>query len=187
MMPNNTSPTQHVTARDATAAPIAIDTGEDSDTTTAKIPRKREIQLYTSHSLSTWNSRVFEFGAVLFLATIFPNTLQPMSIYALVRNAAGILFAQSIGSWIDNGNRLNVVRTSIIGQRLAVAGSCGILWAIESDGAPTTNLTRGLFSLLTILACVEKLCALANLVSIERDWVGIFLNRCDACRLLIVG
>ncbi|KAJ3728187.1 hypothetical protein DFJ43DRAFT_1085170 [Lentinula guzmanii] len=41
-----------------------------------------KIPLYISHFLSTWNSRVFEFGAVLYLATIYPGTLLPMSIYA---------------------------------------------------------------------------------------------------------
>lgn len=40
-------------------------------------------RLYTSHLLSTWNSRLFEFGAVLFLASIFPGTLMPMSVCAL--------------------------------------------------------------------------------------------------------
>merc|ERR1712000_67280 len=39
-------------------------------------------RLYVSHFLSTWNSRIFEFGAVLYLASIFPGTLLPMSVYA---------------------------------------------------------------------------------------------------------
>ena len=29
------------------------------------------------------------------------------------------------------------------------------------------------FALLTVLACVEKLCAIMNLVAVERDWVRI--------------
>jgi solute carrier family 40 (iron-regulated transporter), member 1 len=133
------------------------------------------LHLYTSHFLSTWNSRLFEFGAVLFLASIFPNTLQPMSIYALVRCAAAILFAQAIGSWIDRGNRLYVVRISIIGQRLAVVASCGLFWALERNAMPAPPARYGLFALTVVLACVEKLCAIINLVSIERDWVCISL------------
>ncbi|KAG6834293.1 hypothetical protein H0H93_010645, partial [Arthromyces matolae] len=39
--------------------------------------------LYTSHFLSTWNSRMFEFGAILFLTSIFTGTLLPTSLYAL--------------------------------------------------------------------------------------------------------
>ena len=50
-------------------------------------------KLYVSHFLSAWNSRGFEFGAILFLATIYPGTLLPMSVYALVRAASAIILA----------------------------------------------------------------------------------------------
>lgn len=70
-------------------------------------------RLYVSHFLSTWNSRVFEFGAVLYLAAVFPGTLLPMSLYALVRGLSAIIFAPAIGWYIDTGNRLQVVRVSI--------------------------------------------------------------------------
>lgn len=138
-----------------------------------RIPRSLEFRLYVSHFLSTWNSRLFEFAAVLFLADIFPGTLLFVSVYALARNGAAILFAQSMGSWIDVGNRLVVVRTSILGQRLAVAGSCAIFWVLEGLGSNSDKQLRSsLFACTVILACVEKLCAVANLVSVERDWVS---------------
>lgn len=70
-------------------------------------------RLYVSHFLSTWNSRVFEFGAVLYLAAVFPGTLLPMSLYALVRGLSAIVFAPAVGWYIDTGNRLQVVRVSI--------------------------------------------------------------------------
>lgn len=70
-------------------------------------------RLYLSHFLSTWNSRVFEFGAVLYLAIIFPGTLLPMSIYAFTRGLSAIVFAPSVGLYIDTGNRMQVVRLSI--------------------------------------------------------------------------
>lgn len=70
-------------------------------------------RLYLSHFLSTWNSRVFEFGAVLYLATIYPGTLSPLSVYALSRGLAAIIFAPAVGHYIDVTNRLKVVRLSI--------------------------------------------------------------------------
>src|SRR4051812_15528132 len=82
------------------------------------ISRKITSRLFISHFLSTWNSRLFEMGAVLFIAAIFPGTLQPMSIYALVRSAAAVMLSPAMGSWIDKGDRLRVVRVSIVGQRL---------------------------------------------------------------------
>lgn len=70
-------------------------------------------RLYTSHFLSTWNSRAFEFGAILFIAKIYPNTLLPASIYALVRAGSAVCLAPAIGRYIDRANRLQVARVSI--------------------------------------------------------------------------
>jgi Ferroportin1 (FPN1) len=71
------------------------------------------MRLYISHFLSTWNSRVFEFGAVLFIAEIFPGTLLAVSIYAVVRSASAIVLAPQVGRYIDANDRLKVVRSSI--------------------------------------------------------------------------
>ena len=70
-------------------------------------------RLYISHSFSAWNSRFFEFGATIFLATIFPGSLLPTSVYALTRSLSAILFSPAVGRYIDNNNRLVVVRFSI--------------------------------------------------------------------------
>lgn len=70
-------------------------------------------KIYVSHALSTWNSRLFEFGSVLFLSTIYPQTLLPASLYALVRAASAIVFGSSIGRIIDRRDRLFVLRISI--------------------------------------------------------------------------
>jgi iron-regulated transporter 1 len=69
--------------------------------------------LYISHFLSTCNARIFEFGAVLFLAELFPGTLLPASVYALVRAASAILLSPGVGHYVDTGNRLQIVRVSI--------------------------------------------------------------------------
>lgn len=87
-----------------------------NDTNAARAPwalTKTARRLYVSHFLSTWNSRVFEFGSVLYLATIFPGTLLPMSVYAVARAASAILLSSMVGQYIDTGNRLRVVRLSI--------------------------------------------------------------------------
>ena len=70
-------------------------------------------RLYLSHFLSTWNSRSFEFGSVLFFAHIYPDTLLYLSIYAIFRSVAGILLSTAVGKAIDTKPRLAVVRSSI--------------------------------------------------------------------------
>jgi Ferroportin1 (FPN1) len=86
---------------------------ETTETARPKIASHISRQLYVSHFLSTWNSRVFEFGAILFIAAIFPRTLLPASVYALARSASAIVLSPAVGHYIDNGNRLQVVRFSI--------------------------------------------------------------------------
>jgi iron-regulated transporter 1 len=86
---------------------------ENASPNQTEAPTATARRLYLSHFLSTWNSRVFEFGAVQYLATIFPGTLLPMSIYALTRGLSAIVFAPSVGLYIDTGNRMQVVRLSI--------------------------------------------------------------------------
>jgi len=97
----------------ATETPDTPQNAEHHDPARQGIPTAITRRLYISHFLSTWNSRSFEFGAVLFLASIFPWTLLPLSIYALVRSASAILFAPMIGRAIDRRSRLPVVRFSI--------------------------------------------------------------------------
>ncbi|KAG6902513.1 hypothetical protein C0995_015705 [Termitomyces sp. Mi166 len=119
--------------------------GDQPETATG---RNLHYLLYISHFLSTWNSRLFEFGAILFVTSIYTGTLLPTSAYALIRTAAAILFSPTIGKYIDSGNRLQVVRLSIE-LRIIVLG------------------------VVTLLACLEKLGSVMNTVAVERDWVSI--------------
>lgn len=130
-------------------------------------------RLYVSHFLSTCNSRVFEFGSVLYLASIFPGTLLPMSVYAMVRGVSAIMLSSLLGQYIDREDRLKVVRLSIVLQRLAVAASCLIFFLLQRARQADQGLRSGLLALLVALACVEKLASIMNLVSVERDWVVV--------------
>ncbi|KAL3470141.1 Ferroporti-1 [Aspergillus californicus] len=130
------------------------------------------LRLYTSHFLSTWNSRMFEFGTVVFLASIYPGTLLYASVYALARSLFAVALSSWLGSAVDRLDRLSAIRHSIIWQRIPVAMSCICLWALLK--APSVWLSRALFVSLVLLAGVEKLAATANTVSVERDWV--YLN-----------
>ena len=131
--------------------------------------------LYTSHILSTWNSRAFEFGAFLFLATIYPQTLLPASIYALTRAGAAATLSPWLGGYIDRSDRLPVVRVSIVGQRVSVALSCALLFYLcQIPGARADPVwSNAALAVLSTLACVEKLAAVMNTISVERDWVVV--------------
>lgn len=94
---------------------INEDTSDDTGTTDAApwALNQSAHRLYISHTLSTWNSRVFEFGSVLYLASIFPGTLMPLAVYSMVRGAAAIMLSSWVGHYIDRNDRLKTVRLSI--------------------------------------------------------------------------
>jgi len=132
------------------------------------------LRLYISHFLSTWNSRVFEFGALLVIANLYPNTLLPGSLYALVRGFSAVLCSPRVGRYVDSGDRLRVVRVSIVAQRVAVVLSCGGLLAVKDGvGGVDKGWVGGVvvMGVLAMLACCEKLASVGNSIAVERDWV----------------
>ncbi|EAL91323.1 putative iron-regulated transporter [Aspergillus fumigatus Af293] len=144
----------------------------DVRTTRTASSRSVLIRIYVSHFLSTWNSRMFEFGAVLFLASIFQGTLLYASIYALVRSASAVVLSSWLGSKMDRSNRLVAIRHSIVWQRVPVAVSCACFVALLMPSFRESEpLASGLFLAVVLLACMEKLAATANTVAVERDWV----------------
>ena len=158
---------------------------EPESMSTADISNRKSvlIRLYASHFLSYWNSRAFEFGAVLFLAAIFPDSLLYASIYALGRSLAGTLLSSRVGSYVDRSGRLRAIRNSIIWQRTSVAASCGLfLLMLSSHDSFTLWIC---FPTSVILACFEKLAAIGNTVAVERDWVIVVADATGTQRAIL--
>ncbi|RMJ16587.1 hypothetical protein CDV36_003764 [Fusarium kuroshium] len=101
----------------------------------------------------------------------------PMSVYAFVRGLSAIAFAPAVGMYIDTGNRLQVVRVSIVFQRIVVAASCAIFYILLNGLPADSPAGLGLLLLATLFACIEKLCSIMNLVSVEKDWVVVVAEK----------
>jgi iron-regulated transporter 1 len=129
-------------------------------------------RLYTSHALAAWSSRTFEFGAILFLASIYPGTLLYASLYALIRSLSSTLLSSRIGAYLDRTDRLVSIRLGIMAQRVSVVLSCVLLWVLLRWGNVGV-LGWTSFVLLSALACVEKVASLGCTVAVERDWVVV--------------
>ena len=140
------------------------------------------LKVYLSHFLSTWNSRMFEFAAVLFLAVITPGTLLYASIYALLRSLAAALLSARVGAYIDRANRLSAIRASIVWQRIPVAASCLLFAALLLFPDAGRGLFAVCFAGTVLLACVEKIAAVGNTVAVERDWVVVLAESLGAER-----
>lgn len=106
---------ESISAIDASSNLLPTSADDASPPNDIPAPEARSVltRLYISHTLSTWNSRMFEFGAVLFLASIFPGTLLYASIYALVRAFSAVALSSWLGAQVDRSDRLVAVRYSI--------------------------------------------------------------------------
>ena len=59
---------------------------------------------------------------------------------------------------------------------MAVAVSCVVFYILTKTQDLPQVLRIGLLVVLIVMACVEKLAAMMNLVSVERDWVVVVAN-----------
>ena len=153
---------------------------------------RQAYTLYLNHALSTWNARSYEFAAILFTASAYPEGLRAASLIGVSTSLAAICFGSVIGRWIDHGaSRLRTLLATIAINRCAVVAAC-LLWFFivgnqsnmeprtESDGETpgSTAILQGTmktvaFSLLLFLGIIESLSRKANVISIERDWVPV--------------
>ena len=103
---------EHLLQRGDDEGPAPLERDEQTQHSGGNFTRVQWL-LYSSHFLSTWNSRVFEFGAFLFLAELYPQTLLPASVYAMSRALFAVVLSSATGYAVDRFPRLPVIRWSI--------------------------------------------------------------------------
>ncbi|KAG0649553.1 Iron-regulated transporter 1 [Hyphodiscus hymeniophilus] len=148
--------------------------------------RSQALNLYTTHFLSTWNVRSYEFAAIIFTAAAYPDTLVAASIRGIMRAVASICFSSAVGRWVDqNPNRLKTLLSTITVNRSSViAASAMWFFVVGSNTGNNQNQATGpgstvnegllngsLFALILLLGILENLSASGNMLSMERDWV----------------
>jgi len=147
------------------------------------LKRRQAYILYLNHALTTWNARSYGFAAVIFTASAYPDGLRAASLIGISTSLATILFASSIGRWIDYGSsRLKTLLATISINRLSAVSACVLWFFIVDDHGQNTEEGAGpwwdtvkttFFSTLLVLGMVESLSRKANVISIERDWVPV--------------
>ena len=121
-----------------------------------------------------------------------PVLLSNLCCSGITVHVAIILFASSLGRWVDHApSRLRTLLTTVSINRIVVIISC-LCWTVVIGGkgqvvAPSsedhntlnldarplavTRFKDVIFFVILALSVVERLSRLANLVSIERDWI----------------
>ncbi|ODV58614.1 uncharacterized protein ASCRUDRAFT_72541 [Ascoidea rubescens DSM 1968] len=172
----STSPKKKNDAENLETQPLLTSTSnihgtiDQNDTDRLSVIHEIKKKLYISHFLYVWNARVYEFGIILFIVDLFPQTLLPSSLFALCCSLTSIIFSTSIATIVNNGERLHVVRETIFIQRSSVILST---FSILLTHIIPKLARYKVIVLIVVIICggIEKLCALANKISIQRDWL----------------
>lgn len=139
------------------------------------LTKRQAYCLFTSHILSMWNSRMYEFGVILFIQASFPGNLTASSINGIAETVCVLLFASALGRWVDcTPSRLRVLLITIVINRISILLSCMTWFVILSFSYPVPK--QVFFATALILGMVEKLSRGTNLLSMERDWVPTLAN-----------
>lgn len=176
---------------------VTEETSQDVTTTNWQL-----AALYTTHTISMWNSRCYEFAAVLFTTFAYPHTLTVASLRGLTANLACLLFAPAVGRWCNqHPSRLQPLQLSKIIQRICICLGClGWILIVQPDSIghkggedsdpPTFDpiwLKHTIMAGLILLGMLEKLSWVGNLVIMERDWVPILANDTSKPRLHVLN
>ncbi|KAL2061220.1 hypothetical protein VTL71DRAFT_7493 [Oculimacula yallundae] len=130
-------------------------------------------KIYLLHFLFMWNSRTFEFVSIILVASAYPDDLTATSIRGMALTLSSILFASSVGSWIDNSsNRILPLRTGIIINHVSiiVIYLMWMFWPLVAVGNSSFK-KKGFFGMIIILDVVQTLSATGYNLSITRDWI----------------
>ncbi|KAH0603881.1 uncharacterized protein H6S33_007540 [Morchella sextelata] len=160
------------------------------------LTKRQSWSLYLSHFLSTWNARGYEFAAIIFTASAYPETLTASSIRGIITTIATLALSASVGRWCDtHPSRLQTLRITIFLQRICVVFAClgwffivgeeflgGGLFSVMPVPASRKGGQAGILdgnwlakaaimAVVMILGIGERLSAVGNMIVMERDWV----------------
>lgn len=128
-------------------------------------------RLYISHFLYVWNSRMYEFGILLFIINLYPGTLFPSSLFAFCSSLSGILLSNAVTNLVNHGERLKIIKKTIFIQRWFAVLSATVLLIIFQFFEEHQLLKKLCLGVVIICGAVEKLSTIANKISISRDWI----------------
>ncbi|MCJ1270058.1 hypothetical protein MMC22_009952 [Lobaria immixta] len=124
--------------------------------------------LYLSHFLSMWNSRTYEYGAILFIQAAFPGNLLPSCINGITETVCVLISSSALGRWVDAApTRLRPLLLTIFANRITLVACC-ILWLFLLY-TPRDALKKVMFVIILLLGMVEKASRMTNILSMERD------------------
>ncbi|KAF0720822.1 Aste57867_17 [Aphanomyces stellatus] len=167
--------------RDHATAKASLDERSNLLPTTSSLAESARlpVYMYSSHFLSSWGDRMWQFAMPLLFMEIFVDTLLPSALFSLIVYIVGVLTVPIVGAWIDHTNRLRVMQISIVVENgcivLSTISLGSILYVLDQD--PTTSHWSGamlaLFGVTVVAGAIGQAYTDAQTLSIQQDWVVV--------------
>uniref|UniRef100_A0A914WA28 Solute carrier family 40 member n=1 Tax=Plectus sambesii TaxID=2011161 RepID=A0A914WA28_9BILA len=134
-----------------------------------------QLKLYCSYAFSSWGDRLWQFALSLVLVQI-GGDLRLVAINGFVTCLFVLIFASSIGVWIDKTARLTAARTTLTINNITVTVSATFLLSIFVWKDALENAWNGWLQTILIvsaifLCSVSTLASLGTKIAITKDWV----------------
>ncbi|KAF0698360.1 Aste57867_11010 [Aphanomyces stellatus] len=135
------------------------------------------VFLCSSHFLSAWSDRMWQFALPLLLLDIFVDTLFPSALFLFVVYFVCIFVGPFAGRWVDHTDRLVLVRTAILIENLSVVTCALLLLAMLMH----VHHRALLFSGVVLCGIFAQVFCDARALAIERDWVIVLAATAAPC------
>ena len=133
------------------------------------------VVLCASHVITKFGSKGWEFATPLLLLHFSPDGgLIAPTLFGLVVFVLKFLFGPMVGLWMDQTQRLRVIRTGVALQTAGVFAALAVyalLCSLQSSGGLAPSLLWALIGLMIVCGVIEALGALISSVAVKRDWV----------------
>ncbi|KAI8923645.1 Ferroporti-1 [Entophlyctis helioformis] len=153
----------------------------------ASLRRNATWTLLATHASVTWTARSIEWSAALFLTFVYPDSLLPVSVFALACSTASVIATPLVTRTLDTLGRFPTLSLALAVQKAAIALICVLLWSkagfsLHSDAGnlPPVEFRADAAFVFTVLGgCVLTLANALAATSVERDWALVVARSVD--------
>jgi solute carrier family 40 (iron-regulated transporter), member 1 len=157
------------------------------------LPRSVSFRLYTSHALSRWGDRMWDFSITMILAAIGSGSALLPAVYGTIEGLCVFFLSPVVGAslHVEGGERLTIIRRMLLTQNLSVAlsafsGVCALLAqagvlsnpAVENSDLGLTEIW--LIAFLMLFGCVASVSGVGSNIAVEKDWVVVVCENDEA-------
>lgn len=143
-------------------------------------PYQHPWKLYTMHFFFAFTARMWDMGIIFLLADLTNNSIAMAAVSGLLGCLGLVLFMSSLGSFLDQTNRLNAARI-MLGVKFVTLTTayiiCAILTYKEKHNIP---FNYNFIYSIPVISAIATISFSTISQSVEKDWIVVLSNHNSA-------